>query len=558
MTKLALLLTLLIVFSFGQTAPPAASAEAEKKASIEGVVVSEITKEPLRRAEISLYRSGKSAAMMGGDNLAYSAVTDASGKFRIGNIEPGEYVLNHRKAGFIEGLHSFGFSTRSLKLGAGEALTDLRYALLPQAVVTGRVLDDEGEPVQGVGVMLVRLRYYHGSQRPVPADQTQTNDRGEYRITNVHPGKYFIQAKLGSGGPLPPMAAGGAPGTAFVSTYYPSAVEFAQATRIEVLAGQELSGQDITLRKDKVVAVSGKVLNADGSPAKRTFVNLAVDEGFMSYPWLGGPVDEKGNFSVRNVRPGQYVLIANGMDGEKRQAAQTAVNVGDVDVTQVTLQMAPGLEAKGSIVLEGSDKKGFDFSSFSVGLNPVGSAPFGGAGGQAKADGTFTLAQIMPGQYWLNVYTGSTEGYVKSILVGGEEVYGKELDASTISLGAIRVVVRLDPASVKGTVEIPEESRASLHSPVAILLPADPRMRSVGQLRMAQIDQTGSFEMKGFRPGDYLAFAFEEYDFSSTDESEVFPAIESKGVKVSLSAGESKTLSLKLLPWPEQFADRLQ
>ncbi len=440
----------------------------------------------------------------------------------------------------------------------GEALTDLRYALLPQAVVTGRVLDDEGEPVQGVGVVLVYLRYYHGSQRPMPADQAQTNDRGEYRITNVQPGKYFIQAKLGSGEPLPPMAAGAAPGTAFVSTYYPSAVEFTQASRIEVLAGQELSGQDITLRKDKVVAVSGKVLNADGSPAKRTFVNFAVDEGFMSYSWMGGPVDEKGNFSVRNVRPGQYVLIANGMDGESRQTAQTTINVGDADVTKVTLQMAPGLEAKGSIVLEGADKKGFDFSSFSVGIHPVDSAPFGGAGGQAKADGTFTFAQIMPGQYLVNVYMGSTEGYVKSITVGGEEVYGKELDASAISAGAIRVVVRLDPANVKGTVEIPEDRRASLHSPVAILLPADPGMRKVGQLRMAQIDQTGGFEMKGFRPGDYLAFAFEEYDFSSTDESEVFPAIESKGTKVSLSAGESQTLSLKLLPWPAEFADSME
>ncbi len=114
MTKLALLFTLLAPLSFGQTAPAPTPAETDKKASIEGVVISEITKEPLRRAEISLYRSGKNASMMGGDNLAYSAVTDASGKFRIENIEPGEYNLNHRKAGFIEGLHSFGFSNRSL------------------------------------------------------------------------------------------------------------------------------------------------------------------------------------------------------------------------------------------------------------------------------------------------------------------------------------------------------------------------------------------------------------------------------------------------------------
>lgn len=57
---------------------------------------------------------------------------------------------------------------------------------------------------------------------------------------------------------------------------------------------------------------------------------------------------------------------------------------------------------------------------------------------------------------------------------------------------------------------------------------------------------------------DYLAFAFEEYDYSSLEDPEVFAALESNATKVSLARGESKTLNLKLLPWPEQFADRLQ
>jgi hypothetical protein len=57
---------------------------------------------------------------------------------------------------------------------------------------------------------------------------------------------------------------------------------------------------------------------------------------------------------------------------------------------------------------------------------------------------------------------------------------------------------------------------------------------------------------------DYLAFAFEEYDYSSLEDPEVFAALERNATKVSLARGESKTLNLKLLPWPEQFADRLR
>jgi hypothetical protein len=65
-------------------------------------------------------------------------------------------------------------------------------------------------------------------------------------------------------------------------------------------------------------------------------------------------------------------------------------------------------------------------------------------------------------------------------------------------------------------------------------------------------------DARNLRPGDYLAFAFEDYDYGSLDDPEVFAAVESKATKVSLTRSESKELNLKILPWPEQFADRLQ
>jgi len=563
MTKLALLLVLSAALAFGQTAPSPTSAETAKKATIEGVAVNEATKEPLRRVEISLYSSGKNGVMMGSGNSAFSAVTDAAGKFRIENIEAGDYFLDYRKTGFVSSRRAFGFSTRVLKLSAGESLTDLRYALLPQAIVTGRVVDDEGEPVQGASVLLVRPRYQRGSMRMAPGGQAQTNDRGEYRIINVQPGKYYVQANvqrmmMGGGAPPAPSSTAGEPRTAFVSTYYPSAPEIAQATRIEPRAGLELSGQDITLRKEKVVKVSGTVLDADGSPAKQTFIMLMEEEGFMAFSNTSSVVDEKGNFMLNNVRPGQYTVMANRMDGQSRQSTQTTVTVGDADLSKVALQMLPPLEAKGAIVLEGSEKKDFDFSSFSIYLNPAGSSIFGGATAQVKQDGTIAISQLSPGRYTINVNSSGGDSYVQSIQVGSEEVLGKEVDAAAIAAGGLRVVARLDPAKVAGTIEIPEDRKANLRSPTVVLAPADPHLRGAGQLRVAQPDQTNGFELKNLRPGDYLAFAFEDYDYGSLDEPEVFAAVESKATKVSLARGESKQLTLKLVPWPEEFADRLQ
>ena len=169
------------------------------------------------------------------------------------------------------------------------------------------------------------------------------------------------------------------------------------------------------------------------------------------------------------------------------------------------------------------------------------------------------MERLTPGRVTLSAYCRAAgHSYVKSIMVGGEDVFGKEIEASSLSSAAIRVILRTDVASVSGTLEIPEEKKATLRQPTVVLFPADDRLRKAGQMEQSQIDQKGHFESKSVRPGEYLAFAFEDADYATLSDPEFFTAIQSKAVKVTLAASESKTLDLKLLPWPEEFADRIQ
>ena len=567
MLRLGSLLALCSLLVYAQEAPPPASqpatpstTEEAKKATVEGVVVNEITKEPIRRVEISLNKQGRG---MGGN--PFSGVTDAAGKFKIENIDAGDYMVILRKGGFLSRAN-YGMSTRNLKLAAGASLTGLRFSMQPQAIISGRVLDDEGEPVQGVSVGLLRYRWDRGSFRAQWTTRPQqTNDRGEFRFTDVQPGKYYLMAdvrRMGpmGGAPADPAAAKDGLRTAFVSTYFPNASEFAQAARIEVQAGQELSGRDIALRKEKVVKVSGKVLDASGAPAKNTSVNLSPAEGAVSFGGLFAMVDEKGAFSSDKVPPGQYTARAFHWDGDQgAQSAPVPVAVGDSGVENLVLQLQPSMEAKGAFVLEGSEKKDFDFANSYVGLRPVGEDDHSGGYGQTKADGTFTLNGVRPGRFSIDVQPGSDEGYVKSILVGSEDVYGKEVDGAAIAAAGLKIVIRLDAATLSGSVEIPEERRAALKSPSVVLLQAGAPAHSEFDVRhVAQLNQNNGYELKNLRPGDYIAFAFEEYDYGSLHDPEVFAAIAGKGTKVSLAANETKSLDLKLLQWPEQFADRLQ
>jgi hypothetical protein len=560
MSKTGLFLVLFSVLASAQETP--STTDTSKVASIEGVVVNELTKEPVRKVEISLRKQGAF-----GPNAAYSAVTDAAGKFRVENIEPGEYMLMQRRTGFIVPHSSSGFSVRLLKLGAGQSLTGLRYTLVPQGIISGHVVDDEGDPVQNVYVALLRSGYYRGSSRIFRMGRPQpTNDRGEFRFTDVQPGRYFLQADvqrmaaMTGGAALASPAAPGAPRTAFVATFYPNASEIAQAMRIEVQAGQELAGRDIALRKEKVVRVTGKVLNASGSPAKQAFVTLhhvdsLMDSGSVSF----SPLDEKGHFVANNVPPGQYKVSAMTGDSSDWQSGETSIDVGDNGADNVVVQIQPALQAKGTFVLEGSDRKDFDFSGKQVSLQLGGDDASGFAFGQSKSDGTFTISQLTPGHYTLDVYTsGSEEGYVKAIFVGTENVFGKEVDANAIAAAGVKIVIRLDSASLTGTVEIPDERKTLLRSPSVVLLPADAPLRKANQRIIGQLNQDNGFSLKNLRPGDYIAFAFEESDYASLQDPEVFAALESKGTPVSLAANESKNLSLKILPWPEQFADRIQ
>ena len=564
MSKLSLLLTICSVFAAAQETPSAA--EAAKKAVIEGVVVNEVTTEPIRRAEVNLYRQGETGGRLPERPSAYSTLTDAGGKFRIDDIDPGEYILIHLKPGFVTTRAYFGLSARLLTLAAGDSLTGLRYSLLPQAIVTGRVVDDEGAPAQGIFVMLLRFEHFHGPNYASGVGRQQTNDRGEFRFTNVEPGRYCLRADVErmrvvyGGPPAGPSTAPGAPRTAFVSTYHPSATAMAQASRFEVLAGQEFSGRDIALRKDKVVRVSGKVLDADGSPAKYAAVTLApADSPLQIVGSVGLYTDDKGTFAASSVPPGPYLARAREYyDGSDWESAETPVAVGEAGLVNVVLQIQPAVEAEGAFVLEGSDGKDFDFSGFTVEWWCADATSAGSGGVHVEPNGTFTLPDMHPGRYSLGALPGPSGGYVKSILVGSEDVYAKEVEASAIAAGGLKIVIRRDCAAVSGTVEIPEERRTAMRSPTAVLLPSDVRLRTPHRGNVAQLNQNNGYELKNLRPGDYIAFAFEEFDYESLQDPEVLAAIASKGTKITLAANESRSLNLKVLPWPEPFADLLQ
>jgi len=126
----------------------------------------------------------------------YPVVTDSQGRFRIESVEPGNYHLQAERQGFLEGHYGGGFtgSAVQLQLSAGQDLFDLNIALTPQAVIAGHVTDPDGDIWTHVHVNVFRSVWTHGRRQIQGWSSGNVNDRGEFRIGDLPPGRYYLRA----------------------------------------------------------------------------------------------------------------------------------------------------------------------------------------------------------------------------------------------------------------------------------------------------------------------------------------------------------------------------
>lgn len=550
----------------------ASQQEEVKTGAIEGAVLVETTKEPVRRVQVTLYprRASEATGILMGPPQTISATTDAEGKFTFAGLQPGDYFVSVQKQGFTVARRSAFASSVQIKLGAGETVKGLRYSLLPQAVIAGRVLDDEGEPVQGANVQALFQQALRGKKRWLPnAQGVQTNDRGEFRLANLTPGKLIIQVTA-SQQPVVVQepAQPGVPALGYAETFYPGVTEISRATPVEVAAGGEVNGCDVQLKKVPVYKIRGKVLAVDGSPEKEFYVSLSPREepgGGMMMTVMGRGSrsfsrKEDGSFELGGVPRGAYlamVHLINRVNPAERQSAMAPVDVSDKDVDDLTLRLSPPLILNGSIVLEGTLPAGAKQTpgNLNIQLTPADSGMFmfavGAMPGRPKDDGTFSLQVSGPGKYRFFVMGSIGKGtYLSSIQAGGEEYVAREIDLSGGAPGAVKVVFRTDGGRVSGSVERGEDQGPG--PAMAVLLSKDAALRTgPGGRLIAQVNQNGGFEIADIRPGEYLALAIASADAPFLEDDEAMKSLESKLRSVKVPAAGSAAVQLKLLTVPD-------
>jgi len=249
-------------------------------------------------------------------------VTDQDGRYRFDALPAGRYHIAAQKIGFAPPMDPS--TMQVFEVAAGQTLDGLTVSLRRGGVITGRVLDPLGQPIAEVGVTAL-LKRISSSDRPtglisagapllMPAGQSPTNDLGEFRVSGLPAGEYYVAAMPRPGGLF--GAAGTEPsatGTAIASTYYPGTVDPAAALPIAVVAGDTVHNITFTMQSAPAFRVSGIVVDENGGAVSGTMVTLMGDprSGAFMGPSGGARTQDDGRFTINGVPSGSYRLMAS-------------------------------------------------------------------------------------------------------------------------------------------------------------------------------------------------------------------------------------------------------
>lgn len=555
---------LLLLSAAAQTAPTAQTAEekAKQQAKLQGQVLNQVTGEPVRKANLALKPE------IGGTSL--KAITDAEGKFTIENIDPARYTLSAERQGFVN--QNYGAKRPTgpgtpLELKPSQVMKDLVLKMIPQGIVAGRVLDDEGEPVSGLSIQVLRYQYLFGKKRLIPAVNTPilTNDLGEYRVANLSPGRYYVETSsqklmaLQTGTERPATKG---PDEGFVPTYYPNAADAASSSPVDVGPGAEVRGIDMRLRKARVFKVSGKILNAvTGTPVSPAMIMVFHREagGMSTMPVSMYAVQgDKGAFELRNVPPGPYSLLAVSSNPQDLMLQMAPLDITDQDIEGMVISLGSGYDVPITAKVDGvpppdpsaandPSKKtdpSVDLSNVRIVLNVDDNPMASLATTQIGKDNKGLLKRVNPEKYKV-ILAGLPPGtYLKAAHYGDRDVLESGMDLRQGAAGTLDLVIGAPAAELNGIVR--NDKGDPVPGAMITLVPKDAKSRT-DMSKTGSSDQNGNIKMRGIVPAEYNVFAWEDIEPGAADDEEFRKPFDSLAKNIKLSEGSKENVELTVI-----------
>ena len=376
------------------------------------------------------------------------AVTDAQGRFVFNALPAGTYRLNASRSAFLSanyGETRSGGAGRLLQLDAGQQLA-VTFPMQRPAVIEGTVTDELGVSLVNASVQAARYGIVQGVRRATSSATVLTDDRGRYRIFGLGPGEYVVSVS-------------------------PQLIQFATAERAAIgQAGYERA-ISAALGGRSAAQVNGLSIVPPKVP----------DDAVRGY--------------APTYYPGSTSIVS---------AAKVVVEPGtERSGVDITFRPVRTVRVRGMVAGSPGPHVGIQ-----VALTAYDPAAFTGTFvNRAQPDGSFSLGNIVPGQYVLTAVTvpgSSPPGMPPPAMSDADRLWARTIIAVD-GVEEPTVVLTLRPGrSISGTIVSGGRGPANLAAVQVRLASASSAASAAdGPLPQATSDADGRFELRWVPAGQF-------------------------------------------------------
>lgn len=456
------------------------------------------------------------------------ATTDADGRYFLTGVPPGRNALLINAPAYVSPQQNPGFGdfSKSLTIYPAETIEDVDFPLQRGAVITGRIIDAEGEPIP-FGYINVAQLDKNGQKQPFQPrylgwEMMQTDDRGIYRIYGLAPGRYKVS--FGSSKEEGSLMYGQQQQWRgyFQRIFYPGTADENEAKIIELAEGDEAAEIDIKLgRREATFQASGRIVDAEtNQPVPNMMVGvgtLADRRGGFGGVMFGQQSDANGEFRIQGLMPNKYGAFVESRDEESSEfySERTRFEIIDQDVANVELKVRRGASISGVVVVENGGGKTTlaqlgPLTIFTQSVTPSESAMMRGSNRWARvgADGQFRISGLQPGKVRIMVSGGGRGGRgVSQQRIehnGGDVREGVEVGAAE-QITNLRIIVAQGSGTINAQVKVsggtlPEDARMFIN---ARRVGAGESTGEGEQTYGSDVDAKGRSMIEGVAAGDY-------------------------------------------------------